>query len=91
MQESELHRINDARKGEIEYVSSNNTLEISKAKQMADIETSKFQNMISALGSDNIAKIATSGHDNQVCHTNMYPIYTWCPGTSDFILFGTDF
>jgi len=64
--ENELRRINDARKGELEYVSANNNLDVEKAKQMASIETSKFQNMIAALGAENIAKIATSGHDNQV-------------------------
>lgn len=64
--ENELHRINDARKGELEYIQSNNTLEIEKAKQMADIETNKFQNMVNTLKPENIAKIATSGHDNQL-------------------------
>ena len=34
---------------------------------MAEIETGKFQNMVTTLGPENIARIATSGHDNQVC------------------------
>lgn len=64
--ESELKRINEARKGELEYVSASNTLEVEKAKQMAAIETGKFQNMVQTLGAENIAAIATSGHDNQL-------------------------
>ena len=35
---------------------------------MAAIETSKFQNMVTSLGAENIGRIATSGHDNQVSH-----------------------
>lgn len=64
--ESELQRIEDARKGELNYVSATNNLEITKAKEMAQIETAKFQNMVTTLGAENIAKIATSGHDNQL-------------------------
>lgn len=63
---SELKRINDARTSELTYIGSTNELEIAKARQMADIETNKFKDMINSLGADNIAKIATSGHDNQL-------------------------
>lgn len=51
---------------ELDYVGSTNNLEITKAKEMATIETAKFQNMVQTLGPENIARIATSGHDNQV-------------------------
>eukprot|EP00116_Pleurobrachia_bachei_P000209 sb/3460471/ len=64
--EAELSRINNARQGELTYVAANNSLEIERAKQMAAIETSKFENMVTTLGSENIARIATSGHDNQL-------------------------
>lgn len=64
--EAELSRINNARKGELTYIEANNSLEIERAKQMASIETSKFENMVTTLGSENIARIATSGHDNQL-------------------------
>lgn len=64
--EAELSRINNARQGELTYVAANNGLEIERAKQMAAIETSKFENMVTTLGSENIARIATSGHDNQL-------------------------
>ena len=79
-QESELKRINEARKGELEYVSASNTLEVEKAKQMAAIETGKFQNMVQTLGAENIAAIATSGHDNQV-------MSRYCPGTGGILLY----
>jgi len=64
--ENELKRINDARKGELDYIGSTNSLEIQKALKMSEIETGKFQNMVGTLGPENIAKIATSGHDNQL-------------------------
>jgi len=64
--ESELTRLNEARKGELDYVKHTNCLEIELAKEMAGIETGKFQNMVQALGAENIGRIATSGHDNQL-------------------------
>jgi len=64
--ENELKRINDARKGELDYISSTNSLEVQKAQKMSEIETNKFKDMVSTLGPENIAKIATSGHDNQL-------------------------
>ena len=76
LQESELKRINDARAGELDYVKATNTLDITKAKEMAQIETAKFQNMVTTLGAENIAKIATSGHDNQVCSIDMIDVMT---------------
>jgi len=63
---SELLRLGEARRSEIDYVTSTNMLEIEKAKEMAGIETAKFQNMVQALGAENIGRIATSGHDNQL-------------------------
>ena len=35
---------------------------------MADIEAEKFKAMVEDLGPENIAAIATSGHDNQVTY-----------------------
>ena len=42
-------------------------LEITKAQEIANIETEKFYNMVQAIGSDIISAIATSGPEMQVC------------------------
>ena len=44
-----------------------NELEITKAQEMANIDTEKFNNMVQAIGSDTISAIATSGPEMQVC------------------------
>jgi len=41
-------------------------LDVSKAKEMAAIETDKFQNMVSSIGADTIQAIATAGPEMQV-------------------------
>jgi len=54
------------RTAELEYLKSQNEIEISKEKQMADIETEKFHKMVSAIGADTIKSIATAGPEMQV-------------------------
>lgn len=39
---------------------------MSKAKEMAAIETEKFQNMVSSIGADTLQAIATAGPEMQV-------------------------
>ena len=56
-----------AREAETKYVGEQNELEITKAREMANIETEKFNNMVRAIGSDTISAIATSGPEMQVC------------------------
>ncbi|XP_071945431.1 major vault protein-like [Antedon mediterranea] len=64
--ESELDRLKIAREAENKYVGQQNEMEISKTKEMADIETSKFHSMVSTIGADTIKAIATSGPEMQV-------------------------
>jgi len=64
--DAELNRITSARKSELDYLRNSNELEVSKKQKMADIEAEKFKAMVEDLGPENIAAIATSGHDNQV-------------------------
>ena len=45
---------------------SQNELEIEKAKEMGSIEVTKFQNMVTAVGSDTLRAIATAGPEMQV-------------------------
>lgn len=63
---SELERLTAAREAELKYNSEQNDLVIEKEKAMTAIEVQKFENMVSAIGSDTIAKIATAGPEMQV-------------------------
>lgn len=65
--ESELQRLSKTREAELKYQHEQNTLDVTKAKEMAGIETDKFKNMVSSIGSDTIQAIATAGPEMQVC------------------------
>ena len=56
----------------VTYIKEQNELEITKAREMANIETEKFNNMVQAIGSDTISAIATSGPEMQVCVVCMH-------------------
>lgn len=64
--ESELERLTSAREAENKYIKEQNDLEISKAGDMASIETDKFKNMVDAIGADTLQAIATAGPEMQV-------------------------
>lgn len=66
MQESELERLTSAREAENKFIREQNELEIDKTKEMAAIETEKFRDMVTSIGPDTIASIATSGPQMQV-------------------------
>ena len=55
-----------AREAETKFIREQNDLEITKAKEMAGIETEKFKNMVDSIGSDTIASIANAGPEMQV-------------------------
>ena len=59
------------------YIKEQNELEITKAREMANIETEKFNNMVQAIGSDTISAIATSGPEMQVCVVCMCVCVNW--------------
>jgi len=65
-----LERLTRAREAETKYVREQNELEITKAREMASIETEKFNNMVQAIGADTISAIATSGPEMQVSCSN---------------------
>ena len=68
-------KLTHAREAETKYVREQNELEITKAREMANIETDKCNNMVQAIGSDTISAIATSGPEMQVCVVCMC---VWC-------------
>ena len=80
-QESELQRLTSAREAEIKYIREQNTLEINKNKQLSDIETEKFRNMVSAIGADTIKSMALAGPEMQVSSWSYGASYSGpCPG-----------
>jgi len=50
---------------EIKYQTEVDTLEISKQKELATIETQKFQDIVKSIGSKTIASIAQAGPEMQ--------------------------
>ena len=66
-QESDLSRLSKAREAELKYVREQNELKIAKDARLAEIESEKFKNMISAIGTDTIRAIAVAGPEMQVC------------------------
>lgn len=54
------------RKQELDYARNMNRLEIHKEREMTNIEVKKFKDMISTIGGNVLAAIATAGPANQV-------------------------
>lgn len=84
-QESELERLTSAREAETKFIREQNELEIDKTKEMAAIETQKFRDMVSAIGPETIASIATSGPDMQV-RVTCTPGTKLAPSTCSFMM-----
>lgn len=55
-----------AREAELKFLREQNELELNKARDMADIETSKFKSQVDAIGANTIQAIATAGPEMQV-------------------------
>ncbi|ESN94932.1 hypothetical protein HELRODRAFT_102919 [Helobdella robusta] len=62
----ERERLEEARDGELKYLTSQRDLEIEKQRELAEIETTKFKNMVEAIGSQTLLAMATAGPDLQV-------------------------
>ena len=61
-----MDRLTSAREAELKYLSEQNDLELTKAKELSSIETSKFKNMVDAIGTTTLAAIANAGPEMQV-------------------------
>merc|ERR1739842_231218 len=64
--ESELERMNAAREADLKFALEQNKQEVDKAKEMAKIESERFNNMVEALGQETIKAIASGPQDHQV-------------------------
>ena len=52
-------------------------MEISKAREMAEIETGKFKDTVSAIGADTLKAIATAGPEMQVHVASYFKLYVF--------------
>ncbi len=63
--ESDLAQIRARQFREIEYTGSVNELEVSRASELAEIESAKFKQIVNAIGAHTIAAIAQAGPEMQ--------------------------
>jgi major vault protein len=63
--ESELLRLREAREAEIAYMKEQDELAIAKQKRLAEIETTKFASMVSAIGPEALVAMANAGPEGQ--------------------------
>jgi len=63
--EAELAELEQKNHAEIKHLTALTELEIAKAKDLSNIETTKFRNIVTALGADTIQSIAQAGPELQ--------------------------
>ncbi|XP_051904948.1 major vault protein isoform X2 [Hippocampus zosterae] len=64
--EAELDRLAKAREQELSYRKKMDQLEVEKQEQIANIESERFRQLVSSLGSDTLAEMARAGPELQV-------------------------
>ena len=64
--EGERSRLEEAREAELKFLKEKNEIEIHNKQQLAEVETTKFKDMVQAIGADTILAMATAGPDLQV-------------------------
>jgi len=64
--ESSLASTKNSHTAEIEHRKQLDELEINKAKELANIESTKFKNIVEAIGADTIKAISLAGPEMQV-------------------------
>ncbi|XP_013397805.1 major vault protein alpha-like [Lingula anatina] len=62
---AQLHTQGILRSSELSFQKSQNELETSKARELTNVEISKFSSIVSTLGADTLAAIANSGPETQ--------------------------
>jgi major vault protein len=63
--ETEVVQLKSKQETEVAYLSSLNSLELLRAKELARIESSKFKSIVDSIGANTIAAIARSGPEMQ--------------------------
>jgi len=69
-----LNRLRAAQEAELVYIRQQNELEVDKTREHAEIETSKFNEMVNAIGPSTLLAISNAGPDQQVCRICISPI-----------------
>ncbi|XP_061555890.1 major vault protein [Phycodurus eques] len=64
--EAELERLAKARQQELSYRKQMDQLEVEKQERLANIESERFRQLVSSLGSDTLAEMARAGPELQV-------------------------
>lgn len=65
-QEAELDRLAKAREQELSYRKKMDQLEVEKQEQLTNIESERFRQLVTSLGSDTLAEMARAGPELQV-------------------------
>jgi len=63
--EAEVLQLRNKQDAELEYQKSVDTLELSRAKELSEIESQKFKSIVKSIGANTIAAIARSGPEMQ--------------------------
>jgi len=64
--EAELERLTKAREAELKFLREQNEIEIVKSKELADVDTQKFDKMVKAIGQNTLVSMAQAGPEMQV-------------------------
>eukprot|EP00096_Caligus_rogercresseyi_P009403 TRINITY_DN3190_c0_g1_i1.p1 TRINITY_DN3190_c0_g1~~TRINITY_DN3190_c0_g1_i1.p1 ORF type:complete len:859 (+),score=259.00 TRINITY_DN3190_c0_g1_i1:117-2693(+) len=64
--EAELTRLKEAREAELAYIERQNALEISKEKELMEIEVQRFKDMVSAVGPETLLSMSALPREHQV-------------------------
>eukprot|EP00045_Choanoeca_perplexa_P012354 m.134508 g.134508 ORF g.134508 m.134508 type:complete len:850 (-) comp15975_c0_seq1:295-2844(-) len=62
---SELERLRDAREAELEYIKSQNALEVDRQQALTKIDVSKYESMVTAISPQVLAEMARAGPEMQ--------------------------
>lgn len=63
--DAEIRRLSNAREAELEYQKAQDVLAVEKSTKLAQIESTRFAEMVTAIGADTIRAIAVSGPELQ--------------------------
>ncbi|QQP31561.1 Uncharacterized protein FKW44_025198, partial [Caligus rogercresseyi] len=64
--EAEMTRLKEAREAELAYIERQNALEISKKKELMEIEVQRFKDMVSAVGPETLLSMSALPREHQV-------------------------
>ena len=86
-----MERLRDAREAELEYIKSQNSLEIERQQELTKIEVHKFESMVTVISPQVLAEMARTGPEMQAKLLGSLGIQSTLitDGTSPINLFNT--